>query len=296
MSSKRKNLDSMWEKPWHPWRLVSLEHLTEMSNFAFLDICSIPSPTLPLGRGVCRVRAEEPSLSEFLPMGQTSEGLLVFGIVVISPSTWRVLYGFCTQVISIIRFSNNPMMQTEQVLFPMKAIQAKVCLLAQPKSPSPVNNGGRAGLSLLTPTCCPLKGLLGKMAAFSCGVKTSSRTMWGIIVLIFSFTYLLYFMFSSSLLSPGTWDLTRVFEVLVTGTLEGLGPGTVILVPLLPLNASPLRTYPKKCCWHLASFSASLLLLGSHYRQYLAPTSGLIGKWDFCHPGFLVLDNSSPSH
>ena len=153
-----------------------------------------------------------------------------------------------------------------------------------------------SGLSLLTPTCCPLKGLLGKMAAFSCGVKTSSRTMWGIIVLIFSFTYLLYFMFSSSSLSPGTWDLTRVFEVLVTGTLEGLGPGTVILVPLLPLNASPLRTYPKKCCRHLASFSASLLLLGSHYRQYLAPTSGLIGKWDFCHPGFLVLDNSSPSH
>ena len=33
----------------------------------------------------------------------------------------------------------------------MKAIQAKVCLLAQPKSPSPVNNGGRAGFSLLIP-------------------------------------------------------------------------------------------------------------------------------------------------
>lgn len=146
------------------------------------------------------------------------------------------------------------------------------------------------------PICCPLKGLPGKMAAFSCPVKTSSCTTWGIIVLIFSFTYLLYFMFFSSSLSPGTWDLTSVFEVLVTGTLEGLGPGMVTLVPLLPLNPSPLRTYQKKCCHHFASFSASLLLLGSHYRQYLATTSGLIGKWDFCPPGFLALDNSSPSH
>ena len=86
------------------------------------------------------------------------------------------------------------------------------------------------------------------------------------------------FMFFSSSLSPGTWDLTSVFEVLVTGTLEGLGPGMVALVPLLPLNSSPLRTYQKKCCHHFAGFSASLLLLGSHYRQYLATTSGLIGK------------------
>lgn len=92
-----------------------------------------------------------------------------------------------------------------------------------------------------------LTGLLGEMAAFSHGVKTSSLTMWGIIVLIFSFTYLLYFMSFPSLLSPGTWDFTSVFEALVTGTLEGLGPGMVILVPLLPLNSSPLRTY-QKCC------------------------------------------------
>ena len=53
-------------------------------------------------------------------------------------------------------------------------------------------------------------------------------------------------MFFSSSLSPGTWDLTSVFEVLVTGTLEGLGPGMVTLVPLLPLNSFPLENLPEE--------------------------------------------------
>lgn len=35
----------------------------------------------------------------------------------------------------------NPVRQAGQVLFPMKAIQAKEYLMAQPKSPSHENNG-----------------------------------------------------------------------------------------------------------------------------------------------------------
>lgn len=56
----------------------------------------------------------------------------------------------------LIRSSRNPVRQAGQVLFPMKDIQAKECLIAQPKPPSPVHNGARTRPRFIT--FCSFRG------------------------------------------------------------------------------------------------------------------------------------------